>query len=69
VTAGEVNAAKANGDAHVMLIVHGITVDVTAPASPVAKGGLIRVFDPWRPRPSELIELRYTWRPASIRAR
>lgn len=64
VTAGEVKAAREHEAAHVIVIVHGIEVDVTDPALPVASKGTVVAYDPWAPRRDELTDLRYTWRPA-----
>lgn len=53
---------RRHGADHLMLIVDSISVDLTDPAEPVARGGTAGAFDPWQPRQDEPTEKPYTWR-------
>ena len=66
VTKGEVDWARRHGNDHAILIVHGIAVTATT-GRPVATGGVLAAYDPWKPRNSELVAQRFTWQPSKAR--
>lgn len=64
VTSGEVDAARRHGDSHLMIVVSGILLDYEGGRWRTG-GGVVRVYDPWRPVDSDLTPLRFKWQPAS----
>ncbi|MDP9443754.1 MAG: DUF3883 domain-containing protein [Actinomycetota bacterium] len=62
VTRNEVRAAGQHGDTHALVHVHSIGVRDDDDGRSQCDGGVLQVFDPWRPLDEELAAVAYEWK-------